>query len=141
GYRLTSPADIAYNCVAWGAGESHRWWEPAAGYYWPPDVPVEATVNAYEAALASLGYVPTASVALEPGIEKVVLYADASGLPTHVARQLPTGRWTSKLGQSVDIEHRNPAALISNDYGRPVLTLARATGLPPAQVGGGGQDG
>lgn len=27
------------------------------------------------------------------------------GIPSHAARQLPNGRWTSKCGQAEDIEH------------------------------------
>ena len=42
--------------------------------------------------------------ALELGTEKIALFAD-DGIFTHVARQLPNGRWTSKLGNDVDIEH------------------------------------
>jgi hypothetical protein len=30
---------------------------------------------------------------------------DAQGSPTHAARQLDNGRWTSKLGELEDIEH------------------------------------
>jgi hypothetical protein len=42
----------------------------------------------------------------------------------HAARQLPTGHWTSKLGESEDIEHRlhDLEGLI---YGQVVLVLAR----------------
>ena len=42
---------------------------------------------------------------LEPGVEKIALYANAVGKPTHGARQLANGRWTSKLGKREDIEH------------------------------------
>ena len=42
---------------------------------------------------------------IESGFEKVAVYVDAEGRPTHVARQLPNGLWTSKLGKSQDIEH------------------------------------
>ena len=42
---------------------------------------------------------------LEVGFEKVAIYAQADGAPTHAARQLPDGTWTSKLGQEVDIGH------------------------------------
>jgi hypothetical protein len=37
-------------------------------------------------------------------MEKVALHAK-HGCPTHIARQLPNGRWTSKLGRWEDIEH------------------------------------
>jgi hypothetical protein len=42
----------------------------------------------------------------EPGYEKVAIYAAPDGTPTHVARQLTSGLWSSKLGQLQDIQHR-----------------------------------
>ncbi|MBI4658306.1 MAG: hypothetical protein HY735_05550 [Verrucomicrobia bacterium] len=43
---------------------------------------------------------------LEPDFEKVVLNVDEQhGRVTHAARQLPDGRWTSKLGPQWDINH------------------------------------
>jgi hypothetical protein len=41
----------------------------------------------------------------EPDVEKLAIYATSDGRPRHVARQLPNGRWTSKLGRLEDIEH------------------------------------
>src|SRR5262249_38721988 len=54
---------------------------------------------------ATLGYVVWQDGSLEPVYEKVALFADDLDHPTHVARQLPSGRWTSKLGRAEDIEH------------------------------------
>ena len=48
----------------------------------------------------------------------------AEGLPTHMARQLASGQWTSKLGKSVDIEHELHA-LAGERYGEVVRVLAR----------------
>ncbi len=109
-YRLTSPRDQLYNCIAWAAGDTRRWWWPAPlpgdeGYYWPPGTSAEETVAAFVAAFASLGYGPCAGEAAEPGWERVALYATTDGVPTHAARQLPDGRWTSKLGRWEDLEH------------------------------------
>lgn len=42
---------------------------------------------------------------LEEGYEKVAIYASRGGEATHAARQLPNGRWTSKCGENIDIEH------------------------------------
>lgn len=53
----------------------------------------------------ALGYVPCDTPDTEPGMEKVALFADEDGVPTHAARKLPGGRWTSKLGRLEDIEH------------------------------------
>ena len=65
----------------------------------------------------------------DQGIEKLVLYADEHGEPIHVARQLPSGAWTSKLGASEDIEHRVLAALEGTLYGKVARLLRRR---PPA---------
>jgi|GEM_PF-3681614 len=54
-------------------------------------------------AFATLGYEVCDNVELEPGFEKIALYAGADGIPTHAARQLQAGPWTSKLGRMEDI--------------------------------------
>jgi hypothetical protein len=109
-YRVTSPPHRRYNCIAWAAGDSERWWWPGAppeddGYYWPAGVSHAGTVAAFVAAFATLGYGPCAGEAAEAGWERIALYASTDGVPTHAARQLPNGRWTSKLGRREDIEH------------------------------------
>jgi hypothetical protein len=43
----------------------------------------------------------------------------------HAARQLPTGRWTSKLGKAVDIEHDTPEGVTGPVYGAVVKFLRR----------------
>ena len=48
---------------------------------------------------------------LEPGSEKVVIFVDNEGLPTHAARQLTDGSWTSKLGSWQDNQHQHLQAL------------------------------
>ena len=53
------------------------------------------------------------------------LYTDAQGTPTHAARQLESGDWTSKLGKSVDIRHSTLAALGGEMYGRVAFLLRR----------------
>src|SRR3989442_11379407 len=103
-YRVTSTASWEYNCIAWVAGVTDAWWWPVPGRYWPADVPREETLAAFLAAFAALGYAPCPTADLEPGIEKIALYA-VEDTPTHAARQLPTGWWTSKLGPSIDIDH------------------------------------
>lgn len=98
-FRVTSQADAAYNCIAWAAGEDDRWWWPSEFAYWPPGVPQVETLPAFIAAYGTLGYEISASGDLEPGYVKIGLYIDAGGTPTHAARQLPNGAWTSKHGQ------------------------------------------
>jgi hypothetical protein len=124
-YRRTSPADTRYNCFAWAAGESHRWWEPHpdAGHYWPTGPTEDWSGDVILAAYRTLGYLVCADGTAESGIEKVAIYVK-DGEPTHAARLLPTGMWTSKLAAEDDIEHTLDG-LTGMEYGSPVLFLSR----------------
>lgn len=132
GYRLTSSPSAIYNCIAWAAGRSDDWWwpDPDGFDYWPPDAPREATLAAFELVLGMLGYSPCADAELEPNWEKVAIFA-LSGCPTHAARQLPSGRWTSKLGPDDDIEHELHG-LTGPCYGTVALILRRPLTSPPS---------
>ena len=99
--------------------------------YWPGGVPREETLTAFTAAFATLGYEVADSETWEPGFDKVALFADAQGIPTHAARQLAQGRWTSKLGLSEDIEH-NLHDVSGSIYGVVVRVLRRPTPPPVA---------
>ncbi len=68
-------------------------------------MPLEETLSAYIQAYQTLGYEPCDSTDLEDGYEKIVLYINEEGIPTHAAKQLSTGKWSSKLGDLEDIEH------------------------------------
>lgn len=76
-------------------------------------------------AFRTLGYEPCDGAGLEPDVEKVAVYADDAGAPTHAARQLPTGAWTSKLGREEDIEHRDLTGVEGDEYGHVVQLLRR----------------
>jgi hypothetical protein len=106
-YRITSPRDDVYNCIAWAAGAMGDWWWPigVGRTHWPDGVPRVASLDSFQKAFATVGYSVCTSEEPEPGIEKIALFADAQRKPTHAARQLPSGRWTSKLGRAEDIEH------------------------------------
>lgn len=125
-YDVTSPETIRYNCIAWAAGDDRRWWQPieVPYSYWPEDAPNELTCEAFEAAFATLGYERSESAGHEPELEKVAIFVDDGGDPTHMARQLPTGEWTSKLGDLHDVRHRLEA-LEGSRYGRVHIILQR----------------
>lgn len=126
GYRITSPPTDDYNCIAWAAGRDDRWWWPGhPDGFWPTGVPIAATLAAFEAAYRSIGYEICASGVFESQYDKIVIFTDAGGIPTHAARQLIDGRWTSKLGRDIDIEHKSPEALTSTIYGAPALFMRR----------------
>jgi hypothetical protein len=114
-YRVTSGSTKGYNCVAWVAGDDTRWWEPVAGfdakqlggYYWPtdPEIPAWFSVSALEKLFASQGYEQCDDGDHIPGVEKIAIYGYSRADATHVARQLSSGAWTSKMGRLADIEH------------------------------------
>ena len=130
GYRTTSPPDPVYNCIAWAAGVASAWWwpDPDGFDYWPPGVERVRTRHAFVRALATVGFTPCPDGSLEPGRVKVALYATDEG-PTHAARQLANGRWTSKLGPDDDIEHALEG-LVSPTYGPVVEYLRRPLHSP-----------
>ncbi len=127
-YQVTSPATAGYNCIAWAAGDETRWWWPdeQPDVYWPSGVPRELTIVAFIAVFRTMGYEVCASGELERGCEKVALYA-LNDVPTHAARQLPSGRWTSKAGIFEDLEH-SLEGLEGDLYGRVVCLLRRRQG-------------
>lgn len=128
GYHITSPATSEYNCIAWAAGDTDGWWWPTPApdlSYWPPGVPRERTLSRFVEAYQTLGYEPCQNAQAEADYEKLALYVNDRGLPTHAARQLPSGEWTSKLGESEDIRHTTLDGLTSNVYGSVAAVLKR----------------
>jgi hypothetical protein len=132
-HRDTSPVDRRYNCIAWAAEDPDHWWQP--GTYWlPTDWPAnDYGIGALERAFQTLGYEDCGTDAsLESGFIKVALYAESGFLYTHAARQLPSGKWTSKLGRSVDIEHDTPEVVAGGLYGEVVQIMKRRIVTPSA---------
>jgi len=130
GYSITSPTSTSYNCVAWAAGEDHRWWEPdpMAVYYWPEGLAREDTLDSYVQALKSLAYEICEGWSYEAGFDKVAIYVDETGQAVHVARQLKNGRWTSKMTYFEDIEHATPESLTGDVYTRVPVVMRRREG-------------
>ena len=95
-------------------------------YFWPPDAPREYTMDAYSKAYETLGFSRCEHTKREEGYEKVAIYAGSYGEPTHAARQLESGRWTSKLGNLEDVEHADLQALAGGVYGTVGLVMKRS---------------
>ena len=135
-YQVTSPESDRYNCIAWAAGNSDNWWwpdpDPDSDSYWPAIAPRAETIAGFQAMFQQLGYRECATDELEPGFEKVAIFAK-DDFPTHAARQLPNGNWTSKLGAWQDIEHQSLNALAGNAsiYGNVALLLRRPRNATP----------
>jgi hypothetical protein len=128
---VTSPPTIVYDSVAWAADEDARVWAPdleLGTCYWPPGVPQERTLNAFTKLFMSMGYeilLNTQPYELESDFQRIAIYIDSRDRPTHVARQLPTGKWTSKLPSREDIQHDSPACLEGTYFGYVAKTMRR----------------
>jgi hypothetical protein len=126
GYSITSPETVEYNCIAWAAGDAQRWWEPDPFYisYWPPGVTRKYSLEAYIEAYESLDYVICHDDKYELDFEKIAIYVDSNGKPTHAAKQLDSGSWTSKLGKLEDIKHTLDG-LGGSGYGSIAVVMKR----------------
>lgn len=125
--KITSPKDSKYNCISWAANLKERGWLwPEGGDDWLTDSE-EVTILAFLKAFEILGYAECKDGSLEPGYEKVALYADPFTLePKHMARQLDNGIWTSKLGNLEDIEHEKLEAIEGDVYGKVIKFMKRS---------------
>lgn len=95
-------------------------------------------MTAFKAVFTSLGFVECEDGTLEPDVEKIAIYASDTDVPKHAARQLPSGRWVSKLGKSIDIEHDSEKGVSGDRYGtvaaymkRPAQSHAKEAALEP----------
>ena len=106
-FKQTSNPDRKYNCIAWAAEDHSRWWWPDnhGVAFWPLGVERKGTIDSFIKAFTTLGYSKCQTDLLEDGFQKISIYVNSQGCPTHAARQLSTGLWTSKLGEDMDVEH------------------------------------
>jgi hypothetical protein len=130
-WEVSSVYDPKYNCAAFVfEDEQQNWWpsDPNTSgrdEYWPPDLPREETIENFVIALGRLGYERCEGGALEDGFEKVAIYAKNGREPKHLAKQLATGQWKSKMGQAWDIVHPTLEVIEGNIYGEVVQFLRR----------------
>jgi hypothetical protein len=137
-----------YNCYAYALGKTNAFLStlPLPGHEWPtqvnrrPDSPdhLESYVELFEfhgyRRCSEASEVQSADCALEKGVEKVALYVkkkvrkSANGANylecAHIAKQLPSGRWSSK-NERFDIFEHALESLESDDADdsatRPVI--------------------
>ena len=74
----------------------------------PPDS--DNDLDAFIELFTRRGYIPCGSGELEPGYLKIAIY-EKDGAFHHVAKQLPDGTWSSKIGEAHDIKHDELTAL------------------------------
>jgi len=134
-FKVTSPATDRPNCIGWAFYDYSQFWDPSMigvrGYYWPPGVPRDDSLESWIRVFEIHGYCICESADLQSDSEKIAIYAAIDGTPQHVARQKSSGVWVSKLGKSEDIEHNSLDALGGELYGT-VVRIMRRPRLPGA---------
>ncbi len=131
-YKVISPRDPEYNCIAFAVGDLTRFWDDLGflkgasvnGYYWPPGVPSANTLVGWVKVFELRGYTEIDDPSFDPDFEKIAIYASAEG-PQHVSRQKATGTWVSKMGKGVDIEHSSLEYLEGDFYGNITKIMQR----------------
>lgn len=124
-HSVSSPATDNYNCVAWAYEVSNKkMWPGAPDYYWPSDVAGADELQTLIQLYLDAGYEQCDNGQREDGFKKVAIYVSQEG-PQHVARQLKSGRWTSKLGDFEDIEHDTLEILEGESYGKATVFLKK----------------
>lgn len=128
-YELRDPRP--YNCVAHAL-------ERRDGCYWPQDdakwfdgIARDGSLDAIIEAFERHGYTLCSDERRVRGMQKIAIYMGPDG-PTHVARQLASGKWSSKIGVNIDARHQ----LIDLEgplYGRASVFLSRPRENRPAR--------
>lgn len=125
-FIITSPQTSSYNCIAWAFGDNTKWYwpDPDDMYFWPQDISRTVEINSFIQLFSLIGYEVCNTSVLEIAYEKIAIYTDTQGIPTHAARQLPNGFWTSKLGCEFDIQH-SIYSMSDSVYGNAQIFMSR----------------
>ncbi|SRR6266498_2857189 len=128
-WTITSPIADIPNCIGWALHDNKQFWDPSVvgvrGYYWPPGVPRVWNLNNIRRVFEIHGYELCSDAELETGFEKIAVYVDEEGVPTHATFQKESGEWSSKLGVWEDIEHTRVDSLESHAYGTVAFIMKR----------------
>lgn len=72
--------------------------------YWPPGCMRLPTLPVFQIAFEKIGFSLCANGELDPNARKIAVF-HAHNVPTHAAKLLKNGKWSSKLGKWFDISH------------------------------------
>jgi len=136
-YRIRSHATGKYNCIAWAAGRTDCWFWPGhpGMAFWPSGITVAVTLQAFIELFESLGYECCSDRTPDWRFERVAIYVRNHEVQ-HAARQLLSGRWSSKAGPWWLIEHEFEALTgqTAAEYG-DIAQLMRRRRRPWAILG------
>lgn len=115
-YEETSELTCLYNCIAWAAEDQERWWWPSEDSFWPVEIEDDSIRSFHNAFRTARNYEPCDHGDHEEHFQKVAIYAIGDRVK-HMARQLDSGIWTSKLGHGWDITHHTLEGVNCVQYG------------------------
>ena len=133
-FKITSPANPDYNCIAWAFHFDDRWmWPGGMGdksfdgfHFWPNGIEDTTDVSAFIKAFSEQGYEICDEFVFEEEYKKIALYVKPGTTEcTHASRQLRNGKWTSKLGRNHDIQHGTPYTIQGSVYGEVYCIMKR----------------
>lgn len=126
GFKITSPIDPNYNCIAFACIYDDRWMWPGGEeqklydgfHFWPDGVGDDEDVVNFIEAFRKRGFEQCDSWAHENGYLKVAFYVQpGTTICTHAAKESRDGLWRSKLGEWHDIQHSTPYEIEGPTYG------------------------
>jgi hypothetical protein len=110
-----------YNCFAFAMGDKKHWWGTGGGY-WPAKED-SLSIKGFDEILHDVANGEQTSdwKTVEPGYVKIAVMTDDGkdvGEVEHAVRQLPSGKWASKMGSFGIIENDDLHEIEGGSYGK-----------------------
>lgn len=127
-FEIVERASEQYNCIAYAAGDTSKWWDHNKNHHWPAHATRSNSIESLKEVFVGLGFEQCHDSSTENGYQKVALYEE-QGVWKHAAIQTPEGRWRSKMGKGPVIEHRSPESLADGQYGNVTSYMRRVVSV------------
>lgn len=127
-FKIKSPFDQKYNCIAYACNKNDRFWWPQDnidGVEWPYGLPLNTSIGNFIKLFEKHEYVVCDTHELENDFQKIALY-ELKGECKHAALQIFNGLWKSKMGMLEDIEHSDPFSIEGPSYGIAKVFMKRS---------------
>ena len=82
GFEIAEEPSGQYNCIAYAAEDTTKWWWPDGINYWPPKATLDTRTQSLMEVLAELGYEQCDASDPEDSYQKVALYEVQGDLST-----------------------------------------------------------
>ena len=126
-FRVNSPYNGIYNCIAFAMGFTDRWVDintSCPGHWWPPIAEKTMDKNALIKAFEYLGFELCKNADIENDYDKVVLFS-LNDQWTHAARIVSDGIEHSKFGQCWNAYHSGNGIFEGTAYGTEYAYMKR----------------